>query len=245
MKNDDAGFSGMSPRLKALDPRVDKLDPKVNEYTHNDRLQELDEKSRRQQVVDLDKRLKEEAEAEKKNQDFFMFFKKTGSPVFRKLMAASPIAARLFLFLAESADRTNAIVASGRALAAATGASEPSISRAIKTLVDGKLIERLKTGGSNVFILNPEIIWSSWATGKDYCMFGNAKVLVSKGEQDLVMQKRLTVMLEKTKAKSLEHIDEDGVITNTQAALEAAGQQRLDVDVEQPKTRKKRVAKAG
>lgn len=232
-KQDDAGHSGMSPRLKALDPRVDKLDPKNHKYKkHNEKLQELDEASRRQQVEELEEKEAEEREQAKKNKDFFMIFKKAGGVHLRALAKASPIGVSIFLLLAESADRANAVVASGRAIASALGVSESSVSRSIGHLIKLRLIEKLSSGNSNVFILNPEVVWSAWATGKNHCMFGNATVLLSKGEQDLTTQKRINVLLAKTK-KPKEVIDEDGVITFAQdamqAALEAAGQQRLEV----------------
>jgi DNA-binding transcriptional regulator YdaS (Cro superfamily) len=106
------------------------------------------------------------------------------------------------MFLAEQADRTNAVVASGKALAQLLKISEPTISRALKILSekkDGKepYLEILKSGGTNVFVLNPNIIWSAWKTGKDYCLFGNAKILLSTNEQDTTVKKRLNVILEK------------------------------------------------
>lgn len=160
--------------------------------------------SRRKELEDIERKEAEAAERAKKNNDFFMVFKKDGSPVIRNLIGVAPIAARVFLLLAEQADRTNAIVASQIALANALGVSKPSITRAVKTLLEKKLIEVLKSGGTNVFILNPEVVWSAWKTGKDYCLFGNAKVLVSKNEQDLITRKRLNVLLEKQQALDLE-----------------------------------------
>jgi hypothetical protein len=79
----------------------------------------------------------------------------------------------------------------------ALGVSEASVSRAIKTLIDKKLIEKFQSGGSNVFVLNPEVVWSAWKTGKSHCLFGNAKVLISKNEQDKITRKKLSVVLEK------------------------------------------------
>ena len=58
-------------------------------------------------------------------------------------------------------------------------------------------LEILKSGGTNVFVLNPEIVWSAWKTGKDYCLFGNAKILITTDEQDLSVKKRLNFLLEK------------------------------------------------
>ena len=67
------------------------------------------------------------------------------------------------------------------ALATCLGLSEPTISRAIKLLQTADenelpYLEVLKSGGTNVFILNPDIVWSAWKTGKDHCLFGQAKV---------------------------------------------------------------------
>ncbi len=137
----------------------------------------------------------EHLDAAKLNQHFFMVFKKAGSPLLRDLIDKSPSACSLFLFLAEQADRTNAIVASGKALAAALNMSEATISRAIKVLIEKELIERLNSGGTNVFVLNPDVVWSAWKTGKTHCLFGNAKVLVSHDEQDAPTRKRLNVLL--------------------------------------------------
>ena len=97
----------------------------------------------------------EHLDAAKLNQHFFMVFKKAGSPLLRDLIDKSPSACSLFLFLAEQADRTNAIVASGKALAAALNMSEATISRAIKVLIEKELIERLNSGGTNVFVFEP------------------------------------------------------------------------------------------
>ena len=73
--------------------------------------------------------------------------------------------------------------------------SEATISRAIKVLIEKELIERLNSGGTNVFVLNPDVVWSAWKTGKTHCLFGNAKVLVSHDEQDAPTRKRLNVLL--------------------------------------------------
>lgn len=160
--------------------------------------------SRKRELEAIEAKEAEQRERAKKNSDFFMVFKKDGSPVIRNLIGVAPIAARVFLLLAEQADRTNAIVASQIALANALGVSKASITRAVKTLLEKQLIEVLKSGGTNVFILNPDVVWSAWKTGKDYCMFGNAKVLISKNEQDIITQKRLNVLLEKQAALPLE-----------------------------------------
>lgn len=160
--------------------------------------------SRARELAAIEQQEADAREKAKKNTDFFMVFKKDGSPLIRDLLTKNPRAVAIFLLLAEQADRTNAIVASGRALASALNVSEASVSRALKVLKEAEMLEILKSGGTNIFVLNPDIVWSAWKTGKDYCLFGNAKVLISKNEQDKITQKRLNVLLEKQQQLKLE-----------------------------------------
>jgi hypothetical protein len=171
---------------------------------YTEKINELDGKTRQEQIKEQEDLEAKKREEDKKNGDFFMVFKKSGSPMLRELIGVSPIGARLFMFLAEQADRTNAIVASGKALAAALNVSEASICRAIKTLEEKKLVERMSSGGANIFILNPDVVWSAWKTGKDYCLFGNAKVLVSLSEQSKTIKKRLNVLLQQPEKTKIE-----------------------------------------
>jgi DNA-binding transcriptional regulator YdaS (Cro superfamily) len=175
--------------------------------TFQDKLDELNAKSRQQDITEAEKTEAEARERAKKNDNFYMVFKDHAEKL-RELIKVSPPAAQIFMFLAEQADRTNAVVASGKALAAHLQISEATVSRAIKLLTartDEKepYLEVIKSGGSNVFILNPDIVWSAWKTGKNSCLFGNAKVLVSTNEQDISVRKRLNVLLEKSE-KQLE-----------------------------------------
>lgn len=168
------------------------------------KIQELDQKARQEQLKKQEEEEQEARERAKKNDNFYMVFKtKEGSEKLRNLIKISGPATQIFLFLAEQSDRTNAVVASGKALAQALNLSEATVSRALKVLSKANdneepYLEILKSGGTNIFVLNPNIVWSAWKTGKDYCMFGNAKVLVSTSEQDVAMKKRLNVILEKT-----------------------------------------------
>lgn len=186
--------------------------------TFQDKLTQLDQKARMQQIAEEEQKEQELLERAKKNDNFFMIFKsKEGSEQLRELIKISPPAAQLFMFLAEQADRTNAVVASGKALASYLNLSEPTISRALKILskrTDDKepYLEILKSGGTNVFVLNPDIVWSAWKTGKDYCLFGNAKILLSTSEQDIGLKKRLNVLIEKN--KQMELLEQDIEKTN-------------------------------
>lgn len=161
----------------------------------------------------------QEAELAKKNRNFYMTFKDEGSPKIRKLIRLNGVAAELFLFIGENMDKSNALVASGKAFAAALETSEASISRALKVLDEQGYIARFRTGGSNVVVANPEIVWNSWATGKTVCLFNNAKVLLSKDEQDKTLVRKFSYVLEKKLA--LDQANE------LQKELEKQGQNRL------------------
>lgn len=176
--------------------------------TFKEKVAELNTQSRILQAEEEKALEQEEREKERKNSNFYMFYKtKESSAKVRSLIKQNAVAAMLFMFLAEQADRNNAVVASGKALASLLEVSEATISRALKVLTTKKdngepaYLEILKSGGTNVFILNPEIVWSAWRTGKDYCLFGNAKVLLSTDEQDVALKKRLTMLIEKVDGK--------------------------------------------
>ena len=165
-------------------------------------IQNANQKARQKDNEKAEKKEAEARERAKRNDNFYMLFKDGGSQQVRELIKISPPAAQIFMFLAEQADRTNAVVASGKALAKYLNLSEATVSRALKILSKKEekkepYLEILKSGGTNVFVLNPEIVWSAWKTGKDYCLFGNAKILITTDEQDLSVKKRLNFLLEK------------------------------------------------
>ena len=160
-----------------------------------------------------------EAEKAKKHRNFYMPFKDEGSPKIRKLIRLNGVAAELFLFIGENMDKSNALVASGKAFSAAVDTSEASISRALKVLDEQGYIARFRSGGSNVVVANPDIVWNSWATGKTVCLFNNAKVLLSKDEQDKTLVRKFAHVLAKK-------LPEDEV-EEVHADLEKMGQKRL------------------
>lgn len=165
-------------------------------------VQNANQKARQKDNEIAEQKEAEARERAKRNDNFYMLFKDGGSQQVRELIKISPPAAQIFMFLAEQADRTNAVVASGKALAQYLNLSEATVSRALKILSKKEgnkepYLEILKSGGTNVFVLNPEIVWSAWKTGKDYCLFGNAKILLTTDEQDISVKKRLNFLLEK------------------------------------------------
>lgn len=100
-----------------------------------------------------------------------------------QLARISPKGAQIFAFLVEHMDGYNALVCSSAVLQEALGMSRASVTRAVKVLKDSKFIDIKKSGTTNVYLINSELVWKSWGTNYKYAEF-NAKVLIAESEQE-------------------------------------------------------------
>ena len=85
------------------------------------------------------------------------------------------------MFICEHMDGYNALMASYRVFEDYTGKSSRTVTRCIKDLYDGGYIDILKSGTSNVYIINQAIAWTSYGNQKQYCKF-NGNILISASE---------------------------------------------------------------
>ena len=68
-----------------------------------------------------------------------------------------------------------------------------TISRAIKYLKDNGFLYIYKSGTSNVYVANKNLVWNSWGNNREYCEFP-ANIVLSKSEQEeraKVLDKRM------------------------------------------------------
>ena len=100
-----------------------------------------------------------------------------------QLARVSPKAAQIFAFLVEHMDGYNALICSYQVIQEALGMSRASATRAVKLLKDSKFIDIRKSGTTNIYLINSELVWKSWGTNYKYAEF-SAKVLISAGEQE-------------------------------------------------------------
>lgn len=107
------------------------------------------------------------------NRDFMMDIAALGKE--------NPTALTVFLFISQNMDGNNALCISMKALEEALELSRSTLSRAVKHLKDKGWMCVLKTGTSNVYVINPEIEWTSWANQKQYCKF-QTNVIVTPSE---------------------------------------------------------------
>ena len=121
-----------------------------------------------------------EFEKAKKNHNFIMMYR-DHMPELRWLMKKSGIASGIFNFIMEHMDSRNALCCSYAVFMDYFEISKPTVTKAIKLLKDNGFIDVLKSGTSNVYVVNTEVAWTSWNNSKQYCQF-DGKILVSRKE---------------------------------------------------------------
>lgn len=104
------------------------------------------------------------------------------------LIKNNPAAYRVLRFLTKNMDNYNAVICSYATMAEILGYSRPTLSSAIKLLKEKKYIDVVRTGGSNVYLINKELYWHSYGNNYQYAEFG-AKIIISSSEQDQNIEK--------------------------------------------------------
>ena len=146
----------------------------------------------REKQIQEEKKLEKQQLKREKNSPFNSFIQvnKRTYQLEDKLMKESPLAYRIWRFLANNMDSYNAVIVSQEVLTEIFEVSRSTIYRAVKILDEGNYIKIYKSGTSNVYALNDDMVWNSWGTNKKYSKF-NANVIISENEQTEEMQKEL------------------------------------------------------
>lgn len=118
--------------------------------------------------------------ADQKNKDFIQLYRDHIDDVAR-LAREQPRAYDLFMFFIKHMDGTNALCVSMQALAEIMNLSRQSLSKSVKYLKENGWICVLRSGSSNVYIINPDVAWTSYGNQKQYCRF-QASILLSSSE---------------------------------------------------------------
>jgi len=135
---------------------------------------------RQKELEEIGKLKAEIRDLEKRNSNFVMLFRES-MPEFGWLIQKSGISARIFAFILEHMDTTNALICPAQILIDRFDISLSTVRRCMKLLYDNGFIDILKSGSSNVYVVNHAVAWTSWESGKQYCQF-DGKILVSKTE---------------------------------------------------------------
>lgn len=137
-----------------------------------------------------------EIKEDRKNAKFVQYDESNISFV-RELIKKNPVAADIFMFLSQHMNRKNAVACPSKVLEEITGKGRTTVSNAIKLLKNEGYICTAKMGTTNVYVLNPTVVWKAWRTNKPYCEF-EGKMFISKSEnqeiEDLIKQKNLPII---------------------------------------------------
>lgn len=124
----------------------------------------------------------ERREQDKKNKNFIQFYRPFIDEITR-LAREQPRAFDLFMLITKHMDGMNSLCVSQQALTELLGFSRQTISKSTKYLKDNGWICVLKSGSSNVYIINPEVAWTSYDNQKQYCKF-QSNILLSASENN-------------------------------------------------------------
>lgn len=118
---------------------------------------------------------------EAKNGDFVQFSRQYMKNIAQISKNSNQTTLELFMFICEHMDGYNSLMASYQVFMDYTGRSKATIQRSIKWLYDNGFLDILKSGTSNVYIINQNVAWTSYANQKKYCKFAG-NILVSAAE---------------------------------------------------------------
>ena len=158
----------------------------------------------------------QELEDKRKNSDFIQFYRKNLHTL-RDIIDLDPTAAKIFFFITEQMDRANALVCSSKVLEEYTRLGRTTIYNKLKFLQEKGFLQIFKSGVSNVFVLNDDIVWTSWNTGKDYCVFDHAKVILSKSEQEKNASMKFRAEFKKTAINKSDKLQLSGIYKNVKS----------------------------
>ena len=148
---------------------------KLNEMSFEQRARDLEEQEREEQ-----KKLREERKS-----PFSRFYQinKDNSDYLRSCLDENPKALKLLLFIFDHMDKYNAVICSYKVFQETLGLGQATVARCVKYLKDHGFLYVYKTGTSNVYVANKNLVWNSWGNNVEYCEFP-ANIILSASEQE-------------------------------------------------------------
>lgn len=139
-----------------------------------------EQRQRLSEIREQERKEREEKEQERKNSNFVMMYR-DHMPEMRWLTNKSGKASNILNFIMEHMNYQNALMCSYQVFMDYFNISSDTVRRCIKLLYDSGFIDIIKSGTSNVYIVNQEVVWASWDSQKKYCKF-NGNILISATE---------------------------------------------------------------
>lgn len=133
------------------------------------------------------------------NRDFVMMYRRFISQI-ADLGVEDAQALRVLLFLIRHMDTKNALAVPMSLMSDMLGLTRQTVSSKIKFLASNGWISVYKLGRQNVYVVNPDVVWTAYGDQKAYCKF-EANVLLSDEDNWKINKKRDSI--------GLRHIDRD------------------------------------
>lgn len=134
----------------------------------------------------------------RQNADYVMLYRRFIQQV-SDLGMEDAQALRVLLFLTRHMDTKNALAVPMALISDILKISRQTVSAKIKYLSDNGWISIYKLGRSNVYVVNPDVVWTSYADQKAYCKFESAVMLSMDDNWDVAKKDKTT----------LKHIDRE------------------------------------
>lgn len=137
----------------------------------------------RRQIIDADtgELVSESEQRRKTNKDFVQFYRKHITDI-ADLGRADPLALAIWLWIVERMGSDNALVCSMAPLVDAFEKSRQTISKKIGFLKRTRYLDIFKSGTTNVYVINAELVWTTSAERRTFAEF-RASVVISESEQ--------------------------------------------------------------
>lgn len=172
---------------------------------------EQDMRARLHELIAGDEERQKEIEEARKNQGFTQVYPK-GFDRIKSLIKQWPLAAQLYLFLAQHIeDHTGAVVANQELLAKELGVTTRTIRKVTKWLDENNIVIRVKLSGSHLYAycLDPLEVWKSWNTAKEYAAF-RTKTLARKSDNADIKRRLKTLLAGQQEIPVSEEVEVDG-----------------------------------
>lgn len=123
--------------------------------------------------------------SKKQNKDFIMMYRRFINQV-AELGAKDPIALKVLLFLVRNMDNRNALAITVNLISSMSGMCRQTVSKKIKYLEANGWIFIYKIGHEKVYVINPDVVWTSYADDRKYCKFDAKIILDCKDNWDVL-----------------------------------------------------------
>ena len=127
----------------------------------------------------------------RENEDFVMYYRPFMDAL-TDMAGKNYTAFKLFQLLCKHMDGYNALSVSNRTLQELLGYSKPTICSAVKYLKENGWIDVLKNGTSNVYVVNSDVAWTSYANQKQYCKFNGTFLLSGTENHEFLKNPKAT-----------------------------------------------------